>query len=462
MAEHSDCLPEVDIQEFIDQIGNIDWSAIDRIRSDHARAFVVAERLHVREWSPRFKKLLRDLMHQSKLRFTTFQLADRLFLALQSVSNGQMPLQARGSFEYMCWFHEAIDAWIEAEAQPTSATVETVVARTPYAGWDTVEFGHSRFLVDMDLCRKMTTVENLPFKLKQDSFLVEASATNQLICGRALYKAFTHQQARCFNDPRLGLCSDLCVSSLSSEVVTLQKSNYYSGIATNEAANLILHSRLGEPTVRGNVFSVEDGNMITLSDSLCSNQIGGNTLAFTSDGYLVLHVQKEDNLIGRGLAPSGSGSFDLIDAEGATNLVELIKNGTERELREESLVHRDKQTTRLIGFAICAHRGFKPDFFSVTKLKMTRNELREHHIARIASMEEFVGPHYYIEIGTSAADALSSIHTLLNDLSAKVEDEGNKPIIELPLGSVLCLALKLLHTHLASVGRSTVSDFLFE
>lgn len=130
LVESSELLPKIDVSEFIDGNGQIKWKAIDAAGADFARVFVVTEGLLERPWSLAFMKRLRDLMHESKNGLTTYQAADRLFLALGAISNGLMPIQARGSFEYLCWFHELIDGWIEDEAQPTVATVKSAIAGT--------------------------------------------------------------------------------------------------------------------------------------------------------------------------------------------------------------------------------------------------------------------------------------------------------------------------------------------
>ncbi|MGI8923927.1 MAG: hypothetical protein ACR2HJ_07810 [Fimbriimonadales bacterium] len=462
IAESSDPLPEIDVTDYINSNGRINWRAIEDAEPDHARVFVIAEELLNQPCSLAFKKRLRDLMHEAKKWLTTFQLADRLFLALKAISSGSMPSQERGSFEYMRWFFEMID-WIENLAQPTFATVRSSISDTSYVNWDVLEFGRDLFLVDMELCRMLANIDHIPFKMREEEFNVESTADNQFLCGRALYKAFTAERARAFNQGKIKLCADLSRSALDDgSIALLQPSNYYSAIATNEAANLILHSRVGQRTLRGDVFCMVNGTMRKLIDSRCSSQIGGNSLAFTTDGYLGLHIQTEDNFVGKGLSPSCSGSIDLEDVQAATHLGELIVSGTERELREEAQVRKNEQTTRLMGYAICAHRGYKPDFFLVTRLKMTLADLRGRHVARDASIEEFVGPHYYVEVGKSAFEVISSIERLLDSCTYKLPESNGEGTTEVPFGNVLILALTLLHMHLTYCRDSVISQFLFD
>lgn len=308
----------------------------------------------------------------------------------------------------------------------------------------------------------MANLGHLPFSMRQEGFYIEPSAENQLFCGRALYNAFTSKRARAFNGRKIRLCVDFNRSTLDNAPIALQPSNYYSEIATNEAANLILHCKVGHRVIRGDVFCTADGKMRTLVASQCASELGGNSLAFTSDGHLGLHIQTEANLVGKGLSPSCAGSLDLEDAEGTKGLEELIVNGTVRELREESLVYKNEQTTQLMGFAICAHRGYKPDFFAVTKLQLTLAELRDRHRAGDATIEEFVGPLYFAEVGTVAVDAKSSIEKLLASRFIKVTETNGEGTAEIPFGNVLTLALTILNMHLDYRRDSVISKFLFD
>jgi hypothetical protein len=126
-----------------------------------------------------------------------------------------------------------------------------------------------------------------------------------------------------------------------------------------------------------------------LGEATISNQLGASTLAFSSDGHLMMVYQNKKNQQSEDmLAPSGSGSLDWADisASGASDLLSLIAYGAERELREECALdeHKDERGrhwTRLsskvivTGFARMLHRGGKPEFFCLGRIAATSKDI---------------------------------------------------------------------------------------
>jgi hypothetical protein len=119
--------------------------------------------------------------------------------------------------------------------------------------------------------------------------------------------------------------------------------------------------------------------MKTLESSLMSNHIGGNTLAFTNSGRLILWRQgkRAQRSVGL-LAPTGSGSLNFEDYSRLENknLGNLVITGMERELLEEchpsgSNIISSKDfiiVTKVIGFYRWIGKAGLPGFLGVTKL----------------------------------------------------------------------------------------------
>jgi hypothetical protein len=75
--------------------------------------------------------------------------------------------------------------------------------------------------------------------------------------------------------------------------------------------------------------------------------------------------------------PSGSGSMDFADTKGCKTLQEFLIKGIERELNEESSAGFAIKETKLIGYGRIIERGTVPEFFGVTYLTCSRDELQE-------------------------------------------------------------------------------------
>lgn len=178
------------------------------------------------------------------------------------------------------------------------------------------------------------------------------------------------------NDKKVTLASDIYVGTTS---VSLMESRYYDGELTNELALKRIRSR------RHHYFKF-NGSDLFLDDDLChikslsnnalANRIGSSTLAITSDNYLVIGVQGKNNLHNAGkYVPTGSGSMDYDDLLDANNLNRFIIKGTERELEEESSAGSFIDKTIVVGYGRLIERGAKPEFFCITYLKESKDQI---------------------------------------------------------------------------------------
>jgi|JI6StandDraft_1071083.scaffolds.fasta_scaffold02959_19 hypothetical protein len=216
------------------------------------------------------------------------------------------------------------------------------------------------------------------------------------------------------NDQKIRLCSDILLDLGSNSSIELQKTDYLSSCCTNDIAFQKIDVRLtglehpNEVRTRElydgtEYFLTNTRNAATFrrfADSKCSNQIGVSSLALTSDGYLLLVDQLPGGLQSVDkIAPSGSGSLDWTDIPSSwdgTNFWSWLADASCRELREElglcsdklpSKFHRQhpdkvawmkslKIRTAPIGFGGFLHRSGKPDFFFLSKLSCTLDEVR--------------------------------------------------------------------------------------
>lgn len=220
----------------------------------------------------------------------------------------------------------------------------------------------------------------LDFEFESKKF--EISQVAKTIAPLALRSAFKSGRIL-FNSPKVRLKSDLITSELlSGNTVRLQRTNYFSGICTNEMICEEVWSRRANIQIfDGLSFMANNRILFDLSDSKCSNHIGVSTLAFTNDGKMIITVQAAESAqSARLLAPSGSGSADIEDLQGTSNkLQKFITNAMERELREEcGLIDNIDGLVRtyVIGFARLLNRGGKPEFFGVSFLDMPFDSLQ--------------------------------------------------------------------------------------
>ncbi len=202
-----------------------------------------------------------------------------------------------------------------------------------------------------------------------------------------------------FNDRKIRLASDFTDNRRPE--VAIQETDYLSSLTTDQLAWTQIRSRRLKDDGRTPERVLWDGVdefietdersqtafLKPFSRAEISNQLGASTLAFSSDGHLMIVYQSKHNLQSESfLAPSGSGSSDWSDvtASGAKDLLSLVLFGAQRELAEECALNDDgtgrKQfRSKLIvtGFARMLHRGGKPEFYCLAKIDATYNELSE-------------------------------------------------------------------------------------
>jgi hypothetical protein len=174
------------------------------------------------------------------------------------------------------------------------------------------------------------------------------------------------------NEKKIRLSSELLPGT---GLVDLTVTDYSSYIVTNQ----LMYKSLWEHHVEVLAFKdvgLRNGRIRPLGDSKCSNHLGGDILVvgpgeiyFQSQGAGV-HV---DALRWK---PTASGSFDVDDMSGATDLLTVVKRGLARELAEETQLLQSAsvdlrgrlQDIKIIGYSRASYMGGKPQFYAVARI----------------------------------------------------------------------------------------------
>lgn len=181
-----------------------------------------------------------------------------------------------------------------------------------------------------------------------------------------------------FNGPNVRLCTDIDQDFLEQErPAIVQRSNFFSLLCSNELTRWDIEAPEGTFRFREDYLFDSTGDFRRLDSSKLDNSVGVSTLAITTDDHLVLTLQTTRSQASAGrLAPSGSGALEPRDYPDSSLLQELICRGAVRELREETTIPRAAiGRSAVVGYGRWLDRGAKPEFFCVTALTVSSNEL---------------------------------------------------------------------------------------
>lgn len=200
------------------------------------------------------------------------------------------------------------------------------------------------------------------------------------------YLTYRARTGKIYNDSTLCLASDL----LSDDVAKLRAGRYFDFMCSNLLAPLdIWEVGRKSPAVRGRDLILDlDGRLVPFKRSRLANLIGVSTLAFTTDGQLLLVAQTDGNIGSPGLlAPSGSGALEPKDVPrdmADWTIQKIAISGAERELREEChLTARDIEESSLVGHGRWVSRGAMPEFCAVTLLNLTGDQVVDRPPRRV-------------------------------------------------------------------------------
>lgn len=170
-----------------------------------------------------------------------------------------------------------------------------------------------------------------------------------------------------FNEWKVRLVSDLSYDVAKVEV---QKTDYASSMATNYLclSGLIVGD---EPAVRFDDIGLITGKIPALSESQCSNHLGGDLLVI-GPGILWLTLTSKKSDVGGGMYHcTASGSFDWdSDRKGQEDLLGLIETGLRRELTEEARFSEKAALDgefRIVRYARATYAGGKPQFLALCR-----------------------------------------------------------------------------------------------
>jgi hypothetical protein len=241
-----------------------------------------------------------------------------------------------------------------------------------------------------------------------------------------------------FNGKVVGMSGDPLppVSSLTTPI-KLHIARFFDCQCSNEMCALRITNRdTGEEfDPRRSLLANTDGHLTTLAESQLANAVGISTLAITIDHELVLVKQSSRNVASPLLlAPSGSGSLDRRDlgsSRGET-LQDIVRRGMQRELCEETGIRPEEiRYTTVVGFARWLERGAKPEFFGVTQLSTTAEDMATRR--RLASDEmRYSGGTLTIPIdidglGREMANGTELLNT--PSLPERIREDGSLPLL---------------------------------
>jgi hypothetical protein len=186
-----------------------------------------------------------------------------------------------------------------------------------------------------------------------------------------------------FNEKKIRIAIDLSEESITHGPVIIERTTYFDSLCTNDLTEWALQLR-DAPSVPNALLGVDvvSNNHILrdLSERMLSNHVGGSTLAFTLDDYLVIQRQTKNNVQSAGrAAPSGSGSLRWKDTKSASTVQDFVKTGLERELVEETGVSKNSRahvSLEILGAVRHAHRGGQVEFYGIARLPIQWNEVR--------------------------------------------------------------------------------------
>jgi len=353
--------------------------------------------------------------------------------------------------------HETRRRWADYEFTGIAAPFPTAVIKPPPAYPDPIYLyipGRGTALVSDPVDRAIAS-QPMDARLDEEPYRLPKS-----LKGSARYVLPKMNHGRLvFNGKIIGMRGDPLPPGVTPPPpIPLHIARFFDGQCSNEMCTFKITHRSGQPGFdpRTELLTNANGQLRTLAESNLADGIGISTIAVTADNALVVTRQTARNIASpRLLAPSGSGSLDPRDLGPASTgrlrreeiLQDLVRHGMERELQEETGIRQDEiRHTKVIGFARWLERGARPEFFGITELSVTVQDLKEQR--RLTSDERlYTDGTFTLKIDLSGLGReLADGTNLLSapSLSETLKDEGSLPLL---------LALRAAALHYASAVR---------
>ncbi len=268
---------------------------------------------------------------------------------------------------------------------------------------DRTGIAQEEYYVQSDLVdRALSGGAHIPMEEKHRAFMIpnEVKPYVPAILGKIIDK----NKKTIFNSELLRQSTHLGLEKrgdgmVKFEPVMVQKTDYFAGQCTHET---VYHEYSDDTTLaenfKGSRFlcaQVEGAQvLLDMTQSHCANFLGASTLVITKDQKMILGQQGAASMANaRRYAPSGSGSVDYADVKHAAkrfakklreeerklSLDDVVIYAMEREFFEESYneAQYDQIRSSIIGYVRLLERGGKPDFFGVSYVNRTYDEIVE-------------------------------------------------------------------------------------
>lgn len=194
-----------------------------------------------------------------------------------------------------------------------------------------------------------------------------------------LLEAFRGGAQPRYNGPVVQQRTDLTPALLGGQgQVLLRPATYFDLLCSNYSVEKDVRSESGQLLLEGRSLVLDGaGRLRDLRDGQLADAVGVSTLAFGTDGLLVLVEQGVDAASSGGLvAPSGSGSLEPRDVRLGARLADTVVAGMERELGEELNLPRDARlTTAVTGWFRWWEKGAKPEYVGLTVLDLPAEDV---------------------------------------------------------------------------------------
>lgn len=247
-------------------------------------------------------------------------------------------------------------------------------------GEEISETGSQALLYDRAACLALDGTSN-PLKLKDEAYkLPEPVRTWQ----SKLLRRVPGLDRTTFNGAKVRSLTDLSEGVLRNGVpVHVQRTCYFNDRLTNNVVDYRITLEGREAVPLADWCLTPEGHLVTLEQSLMSDQLGGGSFLITADRQIVYMCQ------GAGaaenphrVAPAGSGSFDFADVASVMkdggSFQDLVRIGIFRELAEETglKAEMDACLVVLLGIGRSLYRGGKPEAFGLVFTRETFNDLK--------------------------------------------------------------------------------------
>jgi hypothetical protein len=240
----------------------------------------------------------------------------------------------------------------------------------PYDGWEEIELNSWRAVTDARINARLINGEKTAIERTPELWLPSGRYEELRKLLRVRLDA---------DEKKIRLSRDFLPDSAT---ISFQQTVYSAFLVTNRLGLYKLRERGSEREILDSEeVLLRAGRIPTFDRSRCSNHLGVDVLAISSDGRILVTRQSAGNQVSRGLlAPSGSGSVDWDDLHEQDELVTLLARAMRREMCEELGLH-STETPELdsilpLGYARFSHLGGKPQFFGVARLDAANGRVR--------------------------------------------------------------------------------------